>query len=209
MKGVVVMKKVILCSTAFIFLLGCDNATSPTDPYEGMDTPEDTLVKFETTFVETNKDKSKGKEFMSLFSGDFVFYFDKDDVGVSWPGYEIPEYWELDDFSMSISSIFYNSPKFQVNVSEGSIGDVPEGATDFETPKIMFDGLIWLDEQSATGPHGPVTFTFTKIDTEYGPRWIITEWRDFTCDYSSEGGRRPWTLGESLAYFYGIYEGPY
>ena len=207
-KGVVVMKQVILISAVFILVLGCDNALSPIDPYEGMDTPEDTLVKFETTFAETNENKSKGKEFLSIFTDDFIFYFDEDDVGVSWPGIEIPEYWELSDFSIAVESIFINSPKYTISVREEYIGDVPEGATDFETAEIWFDGLFYLDEQSATGPGGMVTFTFAKIDTGSGYSWIITEWRDFTNYYSSEGGRRPWTLGESLAYFYAIYEGP-
>jgi|GEM_PF-759246 len=202
------MKRAIIIFVVVILLVGCDQAVLPGDPYEGMDTPEKTLAKFETTFVETNKDKSRGKEFMSLFSDDFVFYFDEDDVGVSWPGYEIPEYWEFSDFSITITSIFTNSPQYSMEVGEEYIGDVPEGATTFTTPEIWFDGLFYLDYHSATGPSGPVTFTFSKIDTGNGYAWVITEWRDFTNDYQSEGGRRPWTLGETLAYFYAISDEP-
>jgi hypothetical protein len=199
------MKRAIIIFVAVVLLVGCDQAVLPADPYEGMGTPGNTLAKFEMTFVEANKDKSRGKEFMSLFSDDFVFYFDEDDVGVSWPGYEIPEYWELSDFLITITSIFTNSPQYSMEVGEEYIGDVPEGSTDFESAKIWFEGRMYVDEyDGVTAPSGLVSFGFTRLDTEYGVRWVITEWRDFTNDYSSGGGRRPWTLGESFAYFYAI-----
>jgi hypothetical protein len=197
------MKKILLSGMALTLLLvACgeeeEGITPPRPPKNPI---VEILVWVEAAFNQRNITYLKDN-----LHGDFVFYFDPDDVGQSPPGsnYVIPESWEYTVFWQACQNLFEKAFSISLSIPTGGVGTPAPNQTTYKVENINVKLLVMPDEHYGyLADTGYCNFAFERYENEKGEKfWRFTTWWDYTSVTGDAApGLEPTSLGRILALY--------
>jgi hypothetical protein len=147
-----------------------------------MNSPANVLKTVEIAYNQRNIQYYK-----DALSGDFVFYFDPDDVGQNPPGsgYVIPETWSYTSDWQATFNMFQKAFSISLTIPTKNVGTPEPEATKFSADNVNIKLLVMIDELNGyIANQGYCNFEFEKYQNELNEdRWRLTKWWDNTGEY--------------------------
>jgi hypothetical protein len=193
MKPITILTIVFTLTT---FIACKDGGTTP----ETGNSPAYVLEVLEESF---NKRDVSGVD--GVVSDNFVFYFDTRDVGDYVDGYEIPKYWDREDFMKACANMLEQAYAVDFSVSTANLEDPEEGSTTYEAYNVQIKLLIMEDSINGFLASGFCDFELKNEGSAGYDDWKVSKWYDHTAPegyVELSNMREGVSLGSIFARFY-------
>ncbi len=198
------MKRLMaLCGVVtLVAAFGCDDgAQGPTPDPPGAASPAEGLEAVELSFNQRDI-----KVLASALSENFIFYFDRYDVGQRLPGkpeYKIPASWSYDEFRPAAKNVFDDAYSINMSIPTGRVGTPAENETIYKAENISITLLVMVDELNGFIAEGYCNFEFERYEGAGGKKyWRLTRWWDRTSPgYDECAGATPKSIGKIFALY--------
>jgi hypothetical protein len=186
-----------LLPTLFLGVLGTagcgDEEATPTErgPY-GATEPKYVLANVELAF-----NRGDVNLLSDCLAGDFVFYFDVNDIGQKVDGYTIPASWTREEFLTAAGNLFAGTYDISLTNHWRGIGTPARSETSYFAVDVDLELVVMLDAVNGYAlDDGTCDYEFTKTDAQ---KWYLYKWRDRSRECGCLG---PVTLGLILARYH-------
>jgi hypothetical protein len=127
-------------------------------------------------------------------AGDFMFYFDEDDVGQEVNGYVMPLSWTRQEFLTAVGNLFDKTFSVTFNDHWREVGTPGRGEQFYLAPELKLQLSVMVDSKNGyVFDDGSCDYEFTR---EPGEAWFLSKWRDRSRECGCLG---PYTFGRILA----------
>jgi hypothetical protein len=167
-----------------LFALSCSEENPPTGPegWQELTSPFNTLWDVKYCFDSYQVEMGIIKRLSTLFSDQFIFYFEPIDGGDTIPEHPFPEFWTKDQLLPALNNVFNTaySITFEIPIldkGEQAFGRPHSADTIFMKNNIIINFVLFIDATQFYQAQGFCDFKFTKGEDGL---WQVSEWRDHT-----------------------------